>query len=210
VLFWLAVVMGVGFAFRSRRGPRLVLAMAAIAIGLPLLLAALGIEDRFYARNLVAALPLVAVLAASAMLRMRAVPLLVYLVLATVSSLWVATNWRYEQPDWRHAIARAESIDSSIPVLAVTKQNAPVVRTYLGREPASPQGLVAQRAWILIEPIRTAGHRALVPAPVPALPGFSAERAFRLHAFRLVLARAKRAAPLASAEVPGSTLFPAR
>lgn len=210
VLYCLAAATGVWLALRSRRGPRLVLAIAAMVIGTPLLLAAFGIEDRFYARNLVLALPLVTVLAASAMVRIRALPLLAYVVLASVSSLWVATNWRYEQPDWRHALARAESIDPSIPVLAVTKQNAPAVRTYLGRDPASPYGLVARRLWILIEPIRTAGHRALVPAPVPTLPGFSSERAFHVHGFWIILAGARGAAPLASAELPNATLFPPR
>jgi hypothetical protein len=57
--------------------------------------------------------------------------------------------------------------------------------------------------------MRTIPALALI-ATVPTLPGFRAERAFRLHAFWGILVGAKRPAPLTSAEFPSSTLFPAR
>lgn len=95
-------------ALRSNsRGARALLALATITVGAPLLLALLGIEDRFYARNVILVTPLAATLAAPLMLRLRAVPLAAYLALALLTSVWVATNWRYEQVDWRDALARA-------------------------------------------------------------------------------------------------------
>jgi mannosyltransferase len=204
-----SLLVGVALVVCSRRpGPLVVLALAAIALGLPLLLAALGIEDRFYARNVIAALPLVAALAAPAMLRLRAAPLALYLVLATVTSIWVATDWRYEQADWKAALARAQSLDSGAPILAVGRESAPVVQTYLARQPASAGGVLAGRAWMIVEPVRAAGHRALGPAPTPSLPGFSTLRTLDVQGFVLDLLGAATPTRIAAGEVPGSSLFP--
>ncbi|MGC1721114.1 MAG: hypothetical protein WA746_19185, partial [Isosphaeraceae bacterium] len=172
----------------------------------PLLLAVFGIEDRFYARNIIAAVPLVAALAAPAMLRLRATPLALYLVLASVASVWVATNWRYEQVDWKAALARAEAIEPSAPVVAVTSLGAPVVQTYLGRTPVAPSGVLAQRAWVIAEPIRAARQRALGPAPVPVLPGFSALRTLKVQGFQLVLLSAAKPSQIAVGA--GTSVFP--
>jgi mannosyltransferase len=204
-----SLLVGVALVVRARRpGPLVLLALAAIALGLPLLLAALGIEDRFYARNVIAALPLVAALAAPAMLRLRAAPLALYLVLATVTSIWVATDWRYEQADWKAALARAQSLDSGAPILAVGRESAPVVQTYLARQPASAGGVLAGRAWMIVEPVRAAGHRALGPAPTPSLPGFSTLRTLDVQGFVLDLLGAATPTRIAAGEVPGSSLFP--
>lgn len=203
-----AVALGTLLAIRSPDRRRVLLALAIVAFGVPLLLAVLGIEDRFYTRNVIVAAPLAAVLAAPALLRARGVPLGLYLMLATLTSVWVATNWRYEQTDWRSALARAEAIDPAAPVLAVTASSAPVVQTYLGRGPASPAGVLARHAWVVVEPIRASGSRSLVPAAVPAIPGFTVRRSLTVHAFRLRLLGAK--GPKQIAAVPGSTLFPGR
>src|SRR5205807_7275746 len=108
-------------ATRDGRRPRAVLALALIAFLVPLALAVTRIEDRFYSRNVVAVVPLLAALAAPALLRLRGIPLVAYLALAALASAWVATNWRYEQPDWRGALARARAIDRSAAVVAVTR-----------------------------------------------------------------------------------------
>lgn len=205
VVAFLCVLAGGAIAVHSRRpGPRTLLVIAAIALGMPLLLALLGIEDRFYARNVIAAVPLMAALAAPAMLRLRATPLALYLALATLTSVWVATNWRYEQADWKAALAQAESLDRDAPVLAVTQESSPVVQAYLGRSPASA-GVTTKRVWIIVEPIRAAGHRALGPAPLPTLPGFSILRALRVQGFLLSLLGS--ATPTHLAASPGATLF---
>jgi mannosyltransferase len=203
-----SLLVGIALVVRSRRpGPRVLLALAALALGVPLLLAALGIEDRFYARNVIAVVPLVAALAAPAMLRLRAAPLALYVVLATVASIWVATDWRYEQADWKTALARAQSLDSGAPILAVGRESAPVVQTYLARQPASA-GVLARRAWMIVEPVRAAGHRALGPAPTPSLVGFSTVRTLHVQGFVLDLLGAATPTRVAASEVPGSSLFP--
>ncbi len=110
-IFCLALAVGVVHACGPDRGRRALLALAVLAFGTPLLLSALGIEDRFYVRNVIAVAPLAAALAAPALLRPHAVPLALYLALATATSIWVASDWRYEQVDWKGALARAQAIE---------------------------------------------------------------------------------------------------
>jgi len=210
LLACVALLAGAWLAWRARGASRALLALVATVIAAPLAVAALGITDRFYARNLIVAVPLLAALAAPALLRVRAAPLALYLALATLASVWVATDWRYEQADWRSAIARAEAIDPSAPVVAVTKTATPVVQAYLARPPIATGGLSAREAWEIVEPLRPAGRRALTPAPAPALPGFVAARALELRGFRLILELAPHTTPLAPAAGTGASVFSGR
>jgi len=205
------IAVGAVMAARSGRGPRVVLMLAVITLGAPLLLSVTGIEDRFYARNVVVVLPLAAALAAPALLRFRAVPLAAYLALATLTSVWVATNWRYEQVDWRTALARAEASDRGAAVVAVTALGGRVVRTYLGEHPAT-SAVSARRAWILVEPVRAAGHRALGPAPVPAavsagLASFEPVHQAIVEGFRELLVGAPTPRPIVPSDLPGAQVF---
>ncbi len=205
-VFCLSLAAGIWMAARSRGRSRALLALAAIAFTAPLLLSVLHIEDRFYARNMIATLPLAVALAAPAMVRLRAAPLAIYLALAILTSLWVATNWRYEQVDWRAALARTQAIDPGAAVVAVNHLNVPVIETYLARAPA-PTTVLATRAWVVVEPVRAAGHRAFGPQPVPGLPGFTTLRTVQLHGFQLILASASRPTPITTSEVEGAKLF---
>jgi 4-amino-4-deoxy-L-arabinose transferase-like glycosyltransferase len=209
IIFCIAVGLGVVSAIRTGPGRQALLAIAALTFGTPLLLAVLGIDDLFYARNVIAAVPLAAALAATSLVRLRMAPLVAYLGLAILTSLWVATNWRYEQPDWRGAITRAEATDPSAAVIALNPFSAPVVRTYLDRRAASAS-LVAQQAWIMVPPIRTAGHRGLGPAPALGLPDFTTLRSLELHGFRLILVRAPHPTSIAPGTIAGANLFPGR
>jgi hypothetical protein len=206
-VFCLGVLAGTVMAKGSRHGPRVPLVLAAIAFGAPLLVAALGIEDRFYARNVIVVVPLLAAVAAPALLRLRAAPLALYLVLAAVTSVWVATDWRYEQANWKAAIARAEAVEPGAAVVAITPLDAPVVETYLQRRSAPASGVLTKRAWIIAEPVRGPGQRALSPAPTPGLPGFSALRALEVDAFRLVLLGAAIPTSVQSGELTNGIVF---
>ena len=207
----LGVLTGVAIAVRRREG-RILLVLTAIAFGVPLAMAVLGIEDRFYARNVVAVLPLCAGLAAPALLRARAAPVAVYLALCLLASLWVASNWRYEQADWRTAIARIDSVDSTTPVVSTDPSSAPVVRTYLGRGPVA--GVRSDALWLAIEPARGPHQRAFHPQPVPsavaaALAAFRPVRELDVQGFRLILERASVPEEIEAAGLPGTVLFPA-
>jgi uncharacterized membrane protein len=206
-IFCLGFGAGVVIAACSRRRLRVLLALAVIAFGASLLMATLGIEDRFYARNTIAVVPFAVALTAPAMLRLRAAPLTIYLVLAAVTSVWVATDWRYEQVDWRNALARSQAIDRRAAVIAVTRLDGPVVQAYLARRPVSSV-LLARQAWVIVEPVRAAGRRFLSPAPAPELPGFTTLRTIFVDGFRLVLVGADQPRQIAPAEVTGASVFP--
>jgi mannosyltransferase len=204
----LGAVVGAAIAVRRREARRL-LVLALLAFGVPPAMAVLGFEDRVYARNLVAVLPLGAGLAALGLLRARAAPLAVYLALCAMTSVWVASNWRYEELDWRTAIARIDSVDPAAAVLATDSRNAPVIRTYLGRGPVGSAR--AGAVWVAVEPARGPHQRALEPRPVPgavvaALSGFRPIREVDVHGFRLILERAR--APETIVAPPGAVLFP--
>jgi mannosyltransferase len=203
----MAVAYGSLHALRDGSGPRTLLALGAFTLAIPLALSVTHISDRFYARNVMLVLPLAIAVAAPALLRLRALPLAAYLALATLAAIWVASNWRYEQLDWRDALARAEQIQPTAPVLAVTASSEPVVETYLDRAPA-PHGVSTSEVWIVVEPSRPAGHRYLTPSPLPVLAGFVPLRILTAHGFRLALERSPRARTIASSSIAGATLFP--
>lgn len=209
-IWCVAAAAGALQALAEREGSGIILGLVVISFGVPLLMGVINFEDRFYVRNVITAVPLLAALMAPVMLRLRAIPLLAYSVLAIVTSVWVATNWRYEQADWRGAVKQVESIDARAPVLAIAAKSQPVVRTYLNRYPVPSQRLRTRQAWIVVQPVRAAHDRALNPAPVPTLPGFTPTRTILHDAFQLVLVRARRPTQVRTGTIPGAVLFPGR
>lgn len=180
---------------------RALLTIAGVALLLPLALAALGIYDRFNVRNVLFAWPLAAALAAPALLRLRAVPLAAVLALGAATAIWVHTDWRYGNTDWRGAIERIEAIDPARPVVVVTPLGQPVAAHYLGRAPSATP-VEADRAWLVVEPARAPGRRELAPVAAPPIPGFVVVGE-RLHrGFRLVELSSARPAPLGPALAP--------
>jgi hypothetical protein len=201
-----------GAIIHSQRGDghRALLAVAALAFVPPLALAVAGIEDRFYARNLVAIVPLAAAIATPAMLRLRAAPLCAYLALCAVTSVWVATDWRYEQVDWARAVRLAHDSQPA-PLVSMTRMGAPVIRTYLGR--AAVSSVTTARLWLAVEPVRRPGHRALGAQPPPsallaALPQFHPSRVLVSHGFTLELLSAEREVTVRATDLHGALLFP--
>ena len=192
----IAVALGAVGALRGGEGPRAVLAIATIGFFVPLAMSLLGIKDRFDARNVLAVLPLVMALAAPALLRLRAAPLIAYAALAVLVSLWVATNWRYENLDYGRVLARAEAIDPTAPIITPTSLNVPVAEVYLRRRSARSQQ-TARTAWVLVEPFRGYGQRALHEGPEPpALPGFTVRRELSISGFRVILFAAPQPTPV--------------
>jgi hypothetical protein len=177
------------------------------------MLAATGIYDRFNVRNVLFLWPLAAALAAPALLRLRAAPLAVVLAVGIATSLWVQSDWRYGNTDWRGAIRRVEALAPERPVIAVTPLGQPVAALYLDR-PAAAAPLATRVAWLVVEPARTPGHRALAPVDSPVvaslLATFRSHRERRLHGFRLIALEAPTPVALDPARPPGATLFPGR
>jgi 4-amino-4-deoxy-L-arabinose transferase-like glycosyltransferase len=182
-----AVAYGAFYAVRADARWRALLWIAAFGVGAPLLVGVLGIFDRFDPRNVMPALPLAAALATPALLRLRGLPLAVYLCLALLTSLWVATNWRYEQLDYRGALATAKRVDPQAAIMTPSLLYEPVAATYIGHGP-SKRPPSSRSVWLLVEPKNGVGQRALHPQPPPPGPaGFTESRALLVHGFRLLL-----------------------
>ena len=200
-------------------GPAALLALTAIGLAVPFALAVTGLYDRLYMRNLLYALPLLAGLAALGLLRLRALPLAAYLALCVTAVVWVHGDWRYEQTNWRDALAAVLARDAgagaSAPVIAATPLGQPVVTHYLRAAPATAP-LTTTRAWLVVEPARGPGQRALQPvAPTGAdalvAARFPQRRERLVDGFRVVELQAPEPVQLAPGEWPGATLFePAR
>lgn len=191
---------------------RALLAIAAVALLVPLALAATGLYDRFNVRNVLFLLPLATALAAPALLRLRGVPMAAAVALGALTTLWVQNDWRYGNTDWRGAIEQIEAIAPGQPVVVVTPVGQPVASLYLDRPPA-PAPLVTRRAWLLVEPVRNPGSRALAPADAPVvatlLAAFPSRSEQQLHGFRIVALEAPAAVMLDPAQLAGATLLAA-
>jgi len=196
----------------ARDGARALLAVTAVSLLAPLALAAIELYDRFNVRNVLYLWPLVAALAAPALLRLRGVPLAALLALGATASLWGQLDWRYQNTDWRSAIARVREQAPQEPVVAVGRLGIPVAASYLGRTPASAP-LRTRRAWLVVEPARSPGHRELGPLDPPLvaqlLAAFPRHRETRVHAFRVIELESPRAVALDPAALPEAALFPA-
>jgi mannosyltransferase len=195
---------------RDADGPRALLAIALVGLLVPIFLTETGIYDRFNARNVLFLLPLAAGLAALALTRLRAVPLAAYLALGALTAVWVSSDWRYGNTDWRGALRRVEAQAPALPVVAVTRFGQPVAALYLRREPRG-RPLATRRVWLVVEPERSAGHRALGPAGPPAvaslLAAFPRHRERRFHGFRLIAVSAPRPVALNPAALGADALF---
>jgi len=194
----------------SRDGARALLAVTLVALFVPLALGAVELYDRFNVRNVLYLWPLLAALAAPALLRLRAVPLAALLALGVTASLWGQLDWRYQNTDWRSAIAQLRDHAPRTPVIAVGRLGIPVAAQYLDRAPTATP-LTTRHAWLVVEPARTSGHRELQPMNPPLvaqlLAAFPQHRETRVHAFRVIELSAPSAVPLNPAQLPEAALF---
>jgi len=196
----------------GRDGARALLAVAVVGLAVPLALGATELYDRFNVRNVLFLWPLAAALAAPALLRLRGAPLAALLALGAATSLWTQSAWPYGSTDWRGAIAQVQKAAPALPVVAVGRLGIPVAALYLHRAPASAP-LATRRAWVVVEPARSPGHRALQPVDTSLvdqlLAAFPHHRQTRVHAFRVIALSAPAPVVLDPARMPEAALFPA-
>jgi hypothetical protein len=112
-------------------------------------------------------------------------------VLATQS------DWRYQNADWRGAVATLPASAGRSPIVVYPGLQSPVPIHYLQRDRALASAR-PDEAWVLVEPARH-DDRDLEPvdeAPPAGTPGLPFERAAvrEYHGFRLVRFRAPRPA----------------
>lgn len=187
---------------------RALLAILAVAVLAPLALSASGAYDRFFIRNTIAVLPLAAAIAAVALIRLRAIPLALYLTVALVATVWIATDWRQQSADWRGAV-EATAIRGA-PVIAATDRGGPTAVHYVGRKPTTAP-LTTRRAILFVEPVRAAGRRDLAATTAPAeatLAALFPNRTEQTHrGFRIVELTAPEPVDVDPAALPGATII---
>jgi 4-amino-4-deoxy-L-arabinose transferase-like glycosyltransferase len=199
-LFWnpthdvgLALVVAAAalLAWRARRdtGARLAAAVVAVTAGLPLLLAAIGIADVFYYRNVLAIwLPLVVVLAAglpstrvgAAVIAVAALPLL-------ASTIRTASEIQLQRDSWRDAVAAAQALPGRRLVVSDYLDEPYVLPLYWpSLEPVGARGVEVQEIVMI-------GHYLTAQSRLPSLPAFRPTEAIR--AGNLVIVRLRADAP---------------
>ena len=181
------LVAGVVAAVR-RRDDRVLLvgALGAFTVLVPAGLLVLGIDRHFNMRNVLVALPCIAAVAAVGLLRARAVPLGIYLVLAVATALTINDDWRYEKVDWRSAAAEVARRAGGDPIVVEPGLEAKAATRYLGRAVATAP--VASRSlWVVVAPKRTSDRELQAGVPPGSLQGFHPAETIELpHGFLLV------------------------
>ena len=208
VLEALAVLLAVGGLVagaqlaRRERGVALLGALGAAAVLAPLLLALLGIDDHFFMRNLLVTWACLAAVVALGLLRARALPLLAALAVGTALTVWTHADWRHQNADWEGALSELGSEIDGVPVVILPGIDHIPANAYLRRHAA--QGpVVAQDAWVIVEPGR-AGQAALeevrgVPRAAP--PGFRAVETRTYRGFRMIHYEAEASIELDAADL---------
>jgi len=170
-------------------------ALALIGAGLPIISALAGIEDYLLPRNILGAWICVAPLAAYGLTRLRSIPLLAYSAICIVTVVAVESNWRYQgSTDWRGASALVQTRARGEPIAVMPGLQVVVAALYLHRgQLVAP--VRSADLWVMVEPVRGAGERALNPVPDPPLtalwgPQFRPAGEIDYRGFRLIHLRA--------------------
>ncbi len=189
-----------------RREPTLALvALVALGAGIPILGALTRIDDHLLPRNVLGVWICLAPLAAYGLTRLRGVPLAAYSVVCLATVIAVQSNWRYQgSTDWSGASARIQEQAAGDPVAVMPGIELQVAALYMHRAPlAAP--VSTRDLWVVVQPARGAGERALNPIanpPLSALWGasFQAVGEIDYRGFRLIHLHAS--APVTIAPAP--------
>jgi hypothetical protein len=168
----IAAALVLALAFGLRRGDRPMLALAAIGVGVPLILAIVGV-DYLITRNLITAMIPLVVLAAVAAARTRAGPLLVAGICAAgiVAYAGVEGNAAYQRDDWRGVAQAIGPIDAPIAVVLEPASGSLPLSIYspLHAIPPLYTTVVTTREIDVVD----LGRDVDVPATLPPLAGFT-------------------------------------
>jgi 4-amino-4-deoxy-L-arabinose transferase-like glycosyltransferase len=200
---------------RARRteSTRLLVALAVMAGGLPVLLALGGNADYLKPRNIIAVSICLAPLAAYGLTRWRSAPLVAYSVVCVAAILIGQTDWRYQgSPDWAGVGARIQTPARGVPVAVMPGMESDVAGLYLHRRLLSAPVQVTS-LWVLVEPTRGAHQRALTAVPNPPLtrlwgPAFQRFGEIDYRGFRMIHLQA--AAPTVVTPAPTPYNGPAK
>jgi len=166
----LAALLAAGLALFVRRGDRALIALAAIAAGVPIVLAVFG-ADYVITRNLIAAMVPLVVLAAVASTRMRAGGLLIagLCAIGVIAYAGVEGNVLYQRDDWR-GVATALGAPTATPRVVVINPSdgVPALGIYMPLRP------IAHAAYVSAEiEVVDLTHNPPEPNPI-AITGYTA------------------------------------
>jgi len=140
---------------------RTLVAIVVLGAGLPIATALTGIDDHLLARNVLGVWVFLAAVAAAGLIRLRGVLLLAYGAACLATVTLSLSDWRYQgAADWAGAARLLATTARGQPIAVVPGQDIEVAALYLGRQtltaPVSTRDL-----WVIAEPARAAGSRAL-------------------------------------------------
>ncbi|HEU0318153.1 MAG TPA: glycosyltransferase family 39 protein [Solirubrobacteraceae bacterium] len=183
----LAALVGTG----RRVSTRVLVALAVGGGGLPILAAVTGVDDHLLPRNIAGIWVCLAALAAWGLTRLRGVPLVAYSAACVAAVVLAQTDWRYQAAtDWRGASLRVRAVAAGAPVAVMPGYVIPVAELYLGRRPLAVP-VATSDLWVMVEPARGAGQRALNPVADPPIgrlwgPGFRPVGEIDYRGFRMI------------------------
>jgi hypothetical protein len=186
---------------------RMLGALAIVGAGLPTLSAVSGIDDHLLARNVLGVWVCVAPFAAYGLTRLRSLPLLAYSAICIATVIAVQSDWRYQgSTDWRGASVRIEAQARGEPVAVEPGLELAVAGHYLHRTQLLA-AVSTTNLWVMVQPARGAGERALSPVANPLLTQlwgtqFHPVGEIDYHGFRLIHLRAN--APTVVAPAPAN------
>ena len=191
ILLVLAAILFAVARTHRTRSTRVLLALAVIGGGLPILSALLGIDDHFLGRNILGIWICLTPLAAYGLTRLKIIPLLAYSVICITVVIWVGADWRYQgSPDWSGASARLTRRAAGDPVAVMPGIELPVAALYLHRSQLDTPRYSTD-LWVMVEPVRGPHQRALSPVRNPPLaqlwsPAFHDIAEIDYRGFRLI------------------------
>ncbi|HXR29359.1 MAG TPA: glycosyltransferase family 39 protein, partial [Solirubrobacteraceae bacterium] len=176
---------------RRRESTLVLVTLVALGAGAPILGALTRIDDHLLPRNVLGTWICVAPLAAYGLTRLRALPLAAYSVVCVAAVIAVQGDWRYQgSTDWSGASARIQAQAAADPVAVMPGLELQVAALYMRRVPLSAP-VSTRDLWVMVQPARGAGQRALHPIanpPLQALWGasFQAVGEIDYRGFRLI------------------------
>jgi hypothetical protein len=195
VLAVTAVVFGTVRTYRQR-STQVLLGIAVIGGGTPIIMALVGIRDVYLDRNILGIWPCVAAIAAYGLVRLKVVPLVLYSVLCILTAVWAQSDWRYQGlADWKGAVAQLPQQARRDPIAVMPGIQIVVAAIYLHRGELSADELSmpakSRDLWVIVQPERGPHERAYTAVSAPPLAqlwgtGFRTVGETDYHGFRLI------------------------
>ena len=140
---------------------RTLVAIVVLGAGLPIATALTGIDDHLLARNALGVWVFLAAVAAAGLIRLRGVLLLAYGAACLTTVTLSLSDWRYQgAADWAGAARLLGTTARGEPIAVLPGQDINVAALYLGRIRLTAP-VRSRDLWVIAEPERAAGSRAL-------------------------------------------------